>query len=378
MKQKLIVLTHKYLDNTGETLNVGGVETIAQCIAETFNQDYQLEIIQLSKVPFQKIIRNQLVTGIPSISKLREYHSIAAKPKGTLTICLTFSWGNWCTKSPTILFQHGIEFDGFYTHRSGLLRKLQIIKASLRNANYKKTALKSVKNALETVCVDLNFINWYRATFPYDTHSRNLTYLPNFAEIPQRALIESKLSSLPRKKGLLVTIARRFEPPRGVLTFATVARRAAQSFPELQFRFLGHGSEEVRLRNLLSGLDNAVIENIPFSKMAHELFLTDISVIPTLWSEGTSLSCIESMANGCAVLSTNVGGLGNLIIDGFNGVLSKPTEEDLLQGLLRLCREPNLRTELARNAFKVAERAFSKQIWIERLKEIIIRHSNNI
>jgi len=109
--------------------------------------------------------------------------------------------------------------------------------------------------------------------------------------------------------------------------------------------------------------------------MPHELLLSDISVIPTLWSEGTSLSCIESMANGCAVLSTNVGGLGNLIINGFNGVLTKPTEEDLLRGLFRLCREHNWRTELARNAYNVADKAFSKQNWMAQVTDIVSRYT---
>ena len=43
----------------------------------------------------------------------------------------------------------------------------------------------------------------------------------------------------------------------------------------------------------------------------------DITLIPSLYSEGTSLSCIEAMACGNAVIATRIGGLSDLIINDF-------------------------------------------------------------
>ncbi|WP_350563863.1 glycosyltransferase family 4 protein, partial [Psychrobacter sp. CAL346-MNA-CIBAN-0220] len=58
-----------------------------------------------------------------------------------------------------------------------------------------------------------------------------------------------------------------------------------------------------------------------------------IAIIPTLGSEGTSLSMIEAMAAGCMVISSNVGGLSNLIINGFNGRLVMPNTAEFTQAL---------------------------------------------
>ena len=41
----------------------------------------------------------------------------------------------------------------------------------------------------------------------------------------------------------------------------------------------------------------------------------DISTVPTISTEGLSLSLLESMASGLPVITTPVGGLGDAVID---------------------------------------------------------------
>ena len=69
----------------------------------------------------------------------------------------------------------------------------------------------------------------------------------------------------------------------------------------------------------------------------------DITVIPTLYSEGTSLSCLEAMASGNAVIATFIGGLPNLIIDEYNGLLISPEVGDLVDSISRLLEDETLR-----------------------------------
>ena len=66
----------------------------------------------------------------------------------------------------------------------------------------------------------------------------------------------------------------------------------------------------------------------------HEVYeSTDISLIPTLYSEGTSLSCLEAMASGNVVIANRIGGLTDLIINGYNGYLIEPDEESMFETL---------------------------------------------
>ncbi len=51
----------------------------------------------------------------------------------------------------------------------------------------------------------------------------------------------------------------------------------------------------------------------------------DISVVPTVWSEGTSLAAVEALCAGVPVVTTPVGGLANIVVPGFNGFITPPT-----------------------------------------------------
>ena len=52
---------------------------------------------------------------------------------------------------------------------------------------------------------------------------------------------------------------------------------------------------------------------------------TDIFLIPSLW-ENCPYSCLEAMAAGRAIVSTNQGGMPELIRDGENGLLARSGE----------------------------------------------------
>ena len=97
----------------------------------------------------------------------------------------------------------------------------------------------------------------------------------------------------------------------------------------------------------------------------------DMALIPTKYCEGTSLSCIEAMASGVALIVTNVGGLPNLVIDDFNGKIISPVEEDLESAICELIEDKKLRKKLIKNGLEVASSSFNKSIWEQRwIKEI--------
>ncbi|MEM2093850.1 MAG: glycosyltransferase family 4 protein [Candidatus Bathyarchaeia archaeon] len=79
---------------------------------------------------------------------------------------------------------------------------------------------------------------------------------------------------------------------------------------------------------------------------------SDVVVLPS-YSEMCPIVLLEAMALGRAVVSTDVGGIPELIQDGFNGLLVRPRDEnELEQALLKLISEPGLRQKLGHNAFQ--------------------------
>ncbi len=105
--------------------------------------------------------------------------------------------------------------------------------------------------------------------------------------------------------------------------------------------------------------------------MPHIYRQADIVLIPTRSAEGTSLSCLEAMASGKAVIAGCTGGLTDLIIDGYNGLLLRPlTAKSLSESLELLINEPELRRSLGEKAQDTA-RAFSLEIWKKRWLKLI-------
>ena len=153
-----------------------------------------------------------------------------------------------------------------------------------------------------------------------------------------------------------------------------------EKYKNVVFNFIGfaHGdkikNDINRLIKLFPGrVNHRIVEPDDMPQVYQE---ADISLIPTLYSEGTSLSCLEAQSTGNIVISTNVGGLPNLIIDGYNGILINPNAHDLMTALDMVLANAQLRKTLSQNAVSVA-RAFDKSVWEQRWGKIIDEAKGN-
>jgi glycosyltransferase involved in cell wall biosynthesis len=101
---------------------------------------------------------------------------------------------------------------------------------------------------------------------------------------------------------------------------------------------------------------------------------SDIVVFPSFASEGVPLSVLEAMAFGRAVVATNIGGLNDVIDDGLNGLLVKPSVESLANGIQRLAADPRLRRQFGEEARDKAEKRFSLSRWKDSASEFMRRN----
>lgn len=75
------------------------------------------------------------------------------------------------------------------------------------------------------------------------------------------------------------------------------------------------------------------------------------------WTEGWHLPPAEAMACGCAVVSTDIGGVRDYAVDGETALLAPPREpERLANRVLELLRNPDRRAELAAAGHKSIQR----------------------
>jgi glycosyltransferase involved in cell wall biosynthesis len=140
-------------------------------------------------------------------------------------------------------------------------------------------------------------------------------------------------------------------------------RKSGASADALPVRlvFVGEGPERTRLEQQASEL--GITDSVHFAGFRNDIAATlaalDIFALPSQ-SELLPLSVMEAMAAGLPVLATEVGSLAELIETGVSGLLTPPDEPQLLlEALLRLREDPDLRFRLGHAAAVRAHRDFT-------------------
>jgi len=165
---------------------------------------------------------------------------------------------------------------------------------------------------------------------------------------------------LPRDR-LMIFFSGRMERRKGIHLCKEIAASILKRY-EVAFVFAGQD-----LFNYLSGellpylsgerLRGSVhyLGRLDLTDVRSCLSQTDIFLIPSLW-ENCPYSCLEAMAAGRAIVSTDQGGMPELIRDGENGLLARSEDPAaFITSLERLIEDQPLRVRLGSAARKTVE-----------------------
>lgn len=90
---------------------------------------------------------------------------------------------------------------------------------------------------------------------------------------------------------------------------------------------------------------------IPHEKLKYLYSAVDIVVLPSIWQDPCPLVVLEAMAAGTCLISTAVGGVPEVLIDGVNGLLVKPDNAaEITQAVCEILNNPIKKTEIERVA----------------------------
>lgn len=367
--QILDIFYVQFLTKDGSRLAVGGVETYILNLAKLADEmGMGARVFQFSSEYFEKKYENANVFGIKRgrFSNFDTLYKYASSTRSKDNVYLNIIANdtlipNWKVPS-SIVIQHGIGFDD-NNHPS-----VPFIISFLYRSFKSYKLLKKIQKVDEVVCVDNNFICWYRTQTP----RRNVKLIPilNFSDLPSENNIERDNSVIK------IVFARRFVEIRGTRLFGPVAKLLLEKFPYVKLTFAGDGPEEQYLRKLFENEDRVEFTHYESSESInfHQQF--DIAVVPTIYSEGTSLSLLEAMSAGCAVVCTNVGGMTNIILDGFNGIMVRPEQNELYEALSTLINDDDLRKRLTTNAKSTITESFSLVRWKQQWRNTLYKKFN--
>lgn len=356
---KFKIVYTQFLDNCGKNFMIGGVETyIRNLIPVIQNRGYEVEIYQISNISFVKEISGAKIIGVSNNKKEIKISDLvleASKNADYDNDILLFATDLHIVNSKfkrVMAIQHGLAWDvtdnekykdisNYFSIFKGMLR------AIIKYNRYKKCS--------DLICVDYNFINWYRTQIKHIC--TNICVIPNFTEIP---------SNIIRKKDnvvISIIFARRFYEYRGTRIFTEAIENIINKFDDIKITIAGEGPDEEWLRSKLQKYNNIDFVKYDANDSIKIHMQHDIAVVPSRGSEGTSLALLEAMASGCAVVSTYVGGLSNIILDGYNGLIAEPNSQSIEIAIEKLISDKNFRKFVSKNGFETVKNSFSLERW---------------
>jgi glycosyltransferase involved in cell wall biosynthesis len=143
---------------------------------------------------------------------------------------------------------------------------------------------------------------------------------------------------------------------------------------DLRITIVGDGPERPSVEALVRSA--GISERVTFTgyqsaaQIAEWLTTADVFVLPSL-AEGVPIVLMEAMAAAVPVVTTNVGGSSELVIDGVNGFLVPPVvPEALVHRIRQLLDDPGLRARLGRAGRETVIRDFDLRQETARLREL--------
>jgi glycosyltransferase involved in cell wall biosynthesis len=207
--------------------------------------------------------------------------------------------------------------------------------------------------------VDTAFLRFVRTSLPRGR--AKVTYIPNFVDDE----FFGEMSTT-KARPAIVLFPRNPSPSRGPHIALGALKLIQERGVRVELRVVGGGSllEDMRAAAVDLGVLDIVsfVGQIDHSAMAAELAGALIAIFPSVCAEGTSLACLEAMASGTAVIVSNVGGLTDLVIDGFNGRVVEPTVRHLAESIEQAIRQSDETATMALNGRAVAN-AFRFTRW---------------
>lgn len=203
---------------------------------------------------------------------------------------------------------------------------------------------------------------------PQDTFK----FLSNGVDVDRFSIISESSKNQIREKynipkyKVVIFSPRRWAPTKGIIYLVKAIKHIKSDnvvfifggndysdYPEYREEILNY----IKENNLQSKI--MLLGNIDYQLMDEYVKLSDIIAIPSLM-EAISLSALEGMACGKPIISTNVGGMPQIIKQLETGLLVEPKDEkQLAQAIEKLVNDNELREVIGNNCRRFVEEKYS-------------------
>jgi glycosyltransferase involved in cell wall biosynthesis len=234
----------------------------------------------------------------------------------------------------------------------------------------------TIKIARRVVCMSKEECQRVRET--YQLPPEKIDYLPN--PVDEEAFQPRPKAEIQKRLGLssdhryVLFIGRLLNHIKGVDYLIDAFEKVAQQIPDARLLLVGRGPDEEWLQEYAreKGLSSITFvgwvnkEDLPYYYNVSEMLVLSSN------HEGLPLIITEAMSSGIPVVSTDVGGVRDLLVDGETGFLV-PCEDvaGLADRMIRLLSNNDEREHMGAAGRKLVEEQFTRQVVGQRLANIL-------
>lgn len=259
---------------------------------------------------------------------------------------------NWFHK-PVINHIHGAEFDIFYR------------KASSR----KKNLIRKVYNRCDRL---IALSEEWKENLSEIVPADHIIVIQNYSQLNETACQERKVRKSNNQVLFLGELGRR----KGCFDIPAVVKCVVDAMPNVRFVLAGDGAESDKqaIFELVQGF--GVEKNVVFpgwirgADKDYQLRSADLFFLPS-YHEGMPMSVLDAMGYGLPVVSTNVGGIPQIVLDGINGFCCVPGDVEMLgKRIIEILTNDQLRMAFSEESLKLVKKDYSLSSHIDKLQKV--------
>jgi glycosyltransferase involved in cell wall biosynthesis len=357
-----------------DILGFSGKEYTSEGISSILNRPIQIHYVAKSKETFSYNLPFQMacLRKIPSLH--RKYHfdimhsHLCHMPDVFLKLFVRIP-------IPTILTVHGTIqslrdhaflarsiFGGLESSENSILNFYSVIELLQQNYVRRVDRLIAVSKATKILAISDLKVNEEKISIVYNGVDTKLFNPPNKTQQAQRY---SKLT---------VVYIGRVIAKKGINILIKAMPDVIRFFPEIQFKFVGGGNvafyRKMMLEKGISEKNFSFVGHLGYFERLKILQEATVFVNPSFF-ENFSISILEAMSSGCAVIACNVGGNPEIINTEKNGLLVPAlNSKELAKSIISLLENETYNRKIGTAARKTIEEYFSSKTCAEKTYEV--------
>ncbi len=285
------------------------------------------------------------------------------------------------SSDPAVGITHGIEWDtnlgsylaGDLYYRTDGPRAWRAARGLVRYIYFSRVVPFLIRRGGGRVNVLVSVDRHSLKVFPASLRAKTVV-IPNYVDLerfhPGAAPIQGDAAGRH-----IILVPRNLNVARGVHLIPEVARLLLRTRNDFVFYVLGSGPLRAYLeqRVTLWGLGEYVklLGHVDRELLPRYYTASTIILIPSIFSEGTSMAVLEGMASARPVVMTTVGGLAEIGQDGESKVSVSPHPQVIAGALDSLLRNPERCRAIGTAAYSYVAQHHSKKLWEKRWLEVL-------